>query len=146
MLELWPDADEIVVVDDASTDGTSQVLEQCDVKVITLHDNSGPGFAREIGVQNTTGKIIAFIDADCVAPKNWLQKIKTHFDSNPSLGAVGGRYVHKKTNEIIALAAKSEEEAALHSPAREARRLCQASDTDARSHSYLDYCPAQYRK
>ena len=57
---------EIVVVDDASTDGTAAVAESfpSPVRVIRLSENSGVSVARNRGVHASKGDWIAFLDAD----------------------------------------------------------------------------------
>jgi len=57
---------EIIVVDDASTDGTASVAESFKslVRAIRLTENSGVSVARNRGVQASTGDWIAFLDAD----------------------------------------------------------------------------------
>jgi glycosyltransferase involved in cell wall biosynthesis len=57
---------EIIVVDDASTDGTAAVAESfpSPVRVIRLPENMGVSVARNRGVEASTGDWIAFLDAD----------------------------------------------------------------------------------
>jgi glycosyltransferase involved in cell wall biosynthesis len=57
---------EIIVVDDASTDGTAAVAESfpSPVRVIRLAENVGVAEARNRGVQASTGDWLAFLDAD----------------------------------------------------------------------------------
>ncbi len=60
--------DEVVVVNDGSTDRTHAVVSDFDghrkVRSISFHDNLGKGYAMAEGVINARGKIIVFIDAD----------------------------------------------------------------------------------
>lgn len=94
-------AREIIVVDDCSTDDTAALAEAAlrrhDTpagRVIRRKKNGGAGAARATGADSAGGEIVAFIDADCVAPQDWLKTIAARFDAHPECGGVGGGYVH----------------------------------------------------
>lgn len=64
VLELAaPFADELLVVDGHSTDGTRELAEACGARVI-LDEGLGKGAALRLGIQEATGDILVFIDAD----------------------------------------------------------------------------------
>jgi glycosyltransferase involved in cell wall biosynthesis len=50
----------------------------------------GPGPARNKGVAEAKGEILAFTDADCVIDAGWLARIADHFAQNPDIHAIGG--------------------------------------------------------
>ena len=56
--------DEVIVVDDGSTDETAQSAEESGAMVIKHTTNKGKGSAIKTGFNNSTGDIVAFIDAD----------------------------------------------------------------------------------
>ncbi|HYR79029.1 MAG TPA: glycosyltransferase [Candidatus Dormibacteraeota bacterium] len=62
---------ETIVVDDGSTDSTAQIAEQAGVQTIRL-EHRGLAAARNAGVEAASGEIIAFIDADARADRDWL--------------------------------------------------------------------------
>jgi GT2 family glycosyltransferase len=67
---------EVVVVDDASTDGTLGVLKEFPtVRIVQNVENRGPAFSRNRGIEASTGQIIVLLDADCeVDDPDWLAK------------------------------------------------------------------------
>lgn len=85
---------EIIVCDDGSTDGTSIFMENL-LKVsgveikYCIQKNSGPAVTRNLGIQNSKGELIGFIDDDCVAVPEWINSAVKHF-SNENIGGVQG--------------------------------------------------------
>lgn len=73
------------MVDDGSADGTWQVLSDlvasCDLpaRAIRLASRSGPTVARNMAVNATHGKLIAFIDDDCIPEPSWLRRLVVPF-------------------------------------------------------------------
>jgi glycosyltransferase involved in cell wall biosynthesis len=69
---------EVVVVDDASTDGTWAELQRLkgqarlDLRLLRLDRNSGPARARNAGWRAAAAPLIAFTDDDCVPRPRWL--------------------------------------------------------------------------
>jgi polyprenyl-phospho-N-acetylgalactosaminyl synthase len=62
--------DEVLVVDDASSDGTAQEAEQAGVRVVRQIQNKGYVAALKRGLQETSGDIAVTIDADGEFPAN----------------------------------------------------------------------------
>lgn len=67
---------EIIVVD-SSKDTTPKIIRKNfpNIRLIHLSEQTYPGGARNIGIKNAKGKIIAFTDGDCIADKDWLKNI-----------------------------------------------------------------------
>lgn len=59
-----PTVDELIVVNDASTDETAALAEAAGAKVYTLHHNMGKGGALNKGLQLASGDVIALLDGD----------------------------------------------------------------------------------
>jgi len=56
---------EVIVVDDGSRDETESVVNSCDLPVTFLRqENRGPGAARNLAIQHSQGRYIAFLDSD----------------------------------------------------------------------------------
>lgn len=82
---------ELIMVDNNSTDKTSEIAEDFGAKVV--HESrQGVGRARQRGFEEAAGKIIATTDADTIVPPNWLLRISQEFNNNEELVAFGGLY------------------------------------------------------
>jgi glycosyltransferase involved in cell wall biosynthesis len=84
--------DEILVVNNASTDETAAVARA--VPGIRVVDEPGRGLvvARETARRLATGDVLAFTDADCRAPIFWLERIERRFHRSDALVGVTGPY------------------------------------------------------
>jgi len=85
--------DEVVVVDNASEDHTGDIVRdfsgELNIKYVYEAVRGIPR-ARNAGVRNAAGDIIAFMDDDCVADRDWLKYIEVPFVKDPNVGVVGG--------------------------------------------------------
>jgi len=102
---------EIMVVNDNSTDDTQDIIDKFSEKhsfitgIKTVSEASHqPGSkvinAFNIGLETIENNfdIICKFDADLIFPSNYLEKIKTTFEANPSYGIVGGFCYIEKNN------------------------------------------------
>lgn len=84
--------DEVIVIDNASTDGTGAIAAAMPgVRVVAEH-RKGLVVARETGRLAATGDILVYVDADCRAPLTWLARIERRFLASPDLVALTGPY------------------------------------------------------
>jgi glycosyltransferase involved in cell wall biosynthesis len=84
--------DEIIVVNNASTDATAAVARRISgVRVIDEPDK-GLVVARETGRRHATGELLAFVDADCRPPLRWLERLERRFQKYPAVVGVTGPY------------------------------------------------------
>lgn len=91
---LAPEQFEVVIVDDGSSDGTEQFINEIRSNTpfeIQYHyqENKGPGFARTLGMQKAGGDVFIFIDSDCIAPRHYLKTIADAFQAQ-TIDAFGG--------------------------------------------------------
>ena len=89
---------EIIVVDDASTDGTKAVVTRYPVKYI-YQKRGGPAAARNRGYRSAKGEVIFFTDADCVPEKDRL-KVMIENLCKKDIVAVTGTYGIKNEKGI----------------------------------------------
>jgi glycosyltransferase involved in cell wall biosynthesis len=82
---------EVIVVDDASTDGSAEAAREAGARVIRSERRRLAGGARNIGIEAASGNVLAFLDADVIASRDWLARVRAAFESDPQIVAVGGR-------------------------------------------------------
>jgi len=87
-LDYDRDKVEVIVVDGNSTDNTREIVKKYPVKLI-IENREGLNLARNVGIKHGNGEIIAFTDADCIVPPNWITKIVENF-KDPKVSCVGG--------------------------------------------------------
>ncbi|WP_337872292.1 glycosyltransferase [Ignavibacterium sp.] len=82
---------EIIVVDNASTDGSVEMLKEKfpDVKLIANKENLGFGKANNIGLKHATGKYILLINPDTLVAEDTFTKLIQFFQNHPEAGMVG---------------------------------------------------------
>lgn len=82
---------EMIVVDDSSEDETPEILKRLAVKdsrmtFVRLATNVGPGEARNVGIRQSRGDLIAIMDDDDLAMPHRLQTQLTVMSQNPQVG------------------------------------------------------------
>ena len=82
---------ETIVVDDGSTDSTAQIAEQDGAQTIRL-EHRGLAAARNAGVEAASGEIIAFIDADACADRDWLYHLVETITRRDAAAASGPNF------------------------------------------------------
>jgi GT2 family glycosyltransferase len=99
---------EVIVVDDASDYEVADVVSRfegpIDVRLIALRANGGPANARTVGAMAARGDIIAFIDDDCTADRDWLLALDSAFPAAPGLLAIGGHTINHHQSNIYSTA------------------------------------------
>lgn len=81
---------EIIVVDNASTDGSPEAVEELfpDVRIIRSKENLGFAKANNIGIMASEGKYVCLINSDVVLLGACLEVLKSRMDSDPAAGLV----------------------------------------------------------
>jgi GT2 family glycosyltransferase len=117
---------EVIVVDDASQDGTGQMVREfaaahrsCQWIWLENPEHQGANPSRNRGIRHARGQWLAFTDDDCVADPDWLERLLVAFD-HPNVAAVTGMVENIAPTNLFELALKGTQRVA---GGREATRL-----------------------
>lgn len=84
---------ELIVVDDGSTDGSSDLARQAGGTVVrTSRPQSGPAAARNLGVSVARGEYVFFVDADCEVHPDAIGLMVDALNRIPEIDAIFGSY------------------------------------------------------
>lgn len=90
---LWPNV-ELLIVDNASTDGTREYLQELakeheNVKLILNDRNAGFARANNQGILAASGDYLVLLNNDTVVTRGWLGRLIRHLERDPKIGMVG---------------------------------------------------------
>ena len=103
---------ELLVIDDASTDHTLQVVQSAaatypDMRVLPFHRNGGSGTARRIGTREARGEIVVWTDADMTYPNERIPELVRMLLDDPTIDqVVGARTAEEGTYKVLRVPAK----------------------------------------
>ena len=83
---------DILVVDDASQDGTRAVARRYPCTLIPMEQNGGPGAARNAGAARSQADLLLFLDADCAAPLDWVARYAHLFAAHSDMACICSGY------------------------------------------------------
>lgn len=95
---------EVIVVDNNSVDKTKKIVASYTDRLLIkyfLEKKVGIPYARNRGLKEVGGEIIAFTDDDCVLDENWVKEIIKIFKQNKDIGFVVGKSSEKKINNLF---------------------------------------------
>ncbi len=103
---------ELLVIDDASTDRTLEVLREAaprypHLRLMPFRRNGGSGTARRIGTREARGEIVVWTDADMTYPNERIPEFVAYLDDHPETDqVVGARATEEGTYKLLRVPAK----------------------------------------
>ncbi len=89
--------DEVVVVDDGSTDDTAHIASSFPVRLVSHGTNRGLAAARNTALREISSDLLASVDADVCLDPGWLEAVLDPLSRDARIVAVGGRLVERYT-------------------------------------------------
>ncbi len=109
-LDDSPYSYELVAVDDASTDGSDEVLRKLaddgQVRLITNKVNRGSGGSRRIGTRESHGRVVVWTDVDMTYPNERIPELVGELESQGVDQVVGARTSEEGTHKVLRVPAK----------------------------------------
>ena len=92
LLQQTHSVHEIVLVDNASSDGTAELVAKLfpSVNLIRLDYNAGFAKGNNIAIVRTTGEWVLALNPDAVIESDWIEKLLAFSNAHPKAGALGG--------------------------------------------------------
>jgi len=103
-LDYPRDQFEAIIVDDESPHPVDEIAKPFSnsLNILVLRQrHAGPAAARNLGVQHARGKILAFVDDDCVADPDWLRQLEAASEQFPG-ALLGGGTVNACADNVFA--------------------------------------------
>lgn len=97
---------EIIVVNNKSTDNTSEIVKKYPEVKLVYENNKGLTFARQRGYLESTGEILAYIDADTKIKRGHYERIVNEFSKNEKLACISGPHEYYDINKFYQFISK----------------------------------------
>lgn len=97
------DATEVIVVDNASDDGSADVIEAAfpDIRLVRSGKNLGFGDGNNLGAMYASGRYLAFLNPDTIVEPDWLEHLIDALDSDAGAGMATSRILLLGDSEHI---------------------------------------------
>jgi GT2 family glycosyltransferase len=86
---------EVIVVDNASSDGTPDVVQHEFPQATLIRNAENFGFARgnNIGIEASTGRYVCLINSDVIVTEGCLEELLQYMEAHPDIGVVGPKMI-----------------------------------------------------
>jgi GT2 family glycosyltransferase len=93
--EIDPARTEIILVDNASNDGSWEMVQECFPEVKSIRNPVNVGFARasNLGMRQSEGRYVCLVNSDVKLLNGCLDRLGNYLDQNPRVGMVGPQIV-----------------------------------------------------
>jgi O-antigen biosynthesis protein len=93
---------EVIIVDDASTDNSSEQIRQIKLPVQVVRHEQNRGFAISCndGAKVANGKYLLFLNNDTIVLPGWMDALVTCLQNDPGIGLAGNRQIFPGTEKI----------------------------------------------
>jgi glycosyltransferase involved in cell wall biosynthesis len=82
---------EVIVVDNGSEENVGAVVDVFRQARVVYENQPGSYIARNKGIKESKGEVVAFTDADCIPKLDWIQRGVASLQNRPNCGLVAGR-------------------------------------------------------
>jgi cellulose synthase/poly-beta-1,6-N-acetylglucosamine synthase-like glycosyltransferase len=100
-------AAEVIVVNNASTDGTGELAASFPEVIVVDEPVKGLVQARRAGFMRATGDLVANVDADTIVTEGWLNRVLDEFRRKPDLVALSGPYIYYDVSKSARIAVRA---------------------------------------
>ncbi|MBN1641298.1 MAG: glycosyltransferase [Anaerolineae bacterium] len=91
--------DEILVVDDGSTDDSAAIIRRYPVRLVQHERNLGLSNARNTAIEQATGDVLVYVDVDAMADRSLVETLLGSYDA-PDVAGVGGQGIESNVHSI----------------------------------------------
>ena len=95
--------DEVILVDDDSTDATATLIKRSypEIRYLRLESNQGFAAAVNAGIRECKGTYIALLNNDTRARPEWLYELKRTLDDEPAVGFCSSKMLFANRPDVI---------------------------------------------
>lgn len=93
---------EVIMVDNASTDGSVEYVQESFPWINVIRNERNLGFAggNNVGIKNASGDLIVLLNNDALADTKWLEELAKTILSSAEIGIVGGKIYCSRSDKV----------------------------------------------